>query len=329
MKKALLIFTAVASAQSYAMCTAELQYQGSVLGRNVFTAYECRDALRECKMAQKTYERENKLSELECVSYNDSNPNPPTNPYPPTNPNPNPYPPTNPNPYPNPGQNYSRLEALRAIEAAENSAQDADMNLNLVLDEVSRNVGSLYELTNVFVKLLQLNGGANSTSETQVMFKRFADIAFLNHMPMTEVSDAYELVSRAENGNSDSQKAVELSLNLSISHGISLYEAATAYVDILRAEGGANSTSDTVTTITYLTNLTQREKRSAIQFYLDIRVLENGSADARNLLNLVFNAIDKGIRASEAQGSMVSLLRQYGANETSTIINKYRNMFRI
>lgn len=317
MKKTLLILTAVASAQSYAMCTAELQYQGSVLGRNIFTAYECRDALRECKMAQKTYERENKLSELECVSYNDSNPTP--------YPNPNP----NPNPYPNPDQNYSRLEALRAIEAVENSAQDADMNLNLVLNEVSRNVGSLYELTTVFVKLMQLNGGANSTSETQAMFKRFADIAFLNHMGATEVVEAYELISRNENGNADSQRAVELALNLSASHGITLYEAAQAYVDILRVEGGANSTTETVSTMTYLTNLTQREKRSSIQFYLDIRALENGSADARNLLGLVFNAIDKGIRPNEAQGSMVSLLRQYGANETSTIINKYRNMFRI
>src|SRR5690606_11771094 len=127
-----------------------------VLGRNVFTAYECRDALRECKIAQKTYERENKLSELECVSYNASNPNPPTNP----------YPPTNPNPYPNPNQNYSRLEALRALEAVENSTRDADENLNIIMNEVARNVGSLYELTTSFVRLLELNGGEDTTTAT-------------------------------------------------------------------------------------------------------------------------------------------------------------------
>ena len=40
-------FSAVAN------CTIELQYQGSVLGQNIFSAPICRDAIRECKRTQK------------------------------------------------------------------------------------------------------------------------------------------------------------------------------------------------------------------------------------------------------------------------------------
>lgn len=83
-------FSAMADANANS-CVVELQYQGAVLGQNVFAYDDCRSALRECKKTEMTYERQNNLSELQCVRLSNAPaPMPPRSPLPPTPPMPAP-----------------------------------------------------------------------------------------------------------------------------------------------------------------------------------------------------------------------------------------------
>lgn len=88
MKKLLLAALAASPLIASADCMIELQYQGTVLGQNVFTAPACRDAMRDCKRAEKSYERNHSLTELSCVKIDDIDGPRDPNPYPPTDPNP-------------------------------------------------------------------------------------------------------------------------------------------------------------------------------------------------------------------------------------------------
>lgn len=99
MKKLVLAVLAASPLLANADCLVELQYQGTVLGQNVFNAPVCREAMRECKRAEKSYERNHSLTELSCVKVDDvARPHDPT-PYPPgpvdpvpPNGNPGPFP---------------------------------------------------------------------------------------------------------------------------------------------------------------------------------------------------------------------------------------------
>ena len=89
MKNLILATTFLTSFSALAnTCFVELQYQGSVLGQNVFEEQTCRDSLRQCKRAEKKYEMEHNLSELECVRLEQTLPLPPSPPTPPRPPRP-------------------------------------------------------------------------------------------------------------------------------------------------------------------------------------------------------------------------------------------------
>jgi hypothetical protein len=85
-------------------CVVELQYQGSILGQNIFEEANCREALKQCKITEKRYERDHLLpnEEMTCVNLGGS-----SDPIPEPTPDPIPEPTPDPIPEPTPMPSYA------------------------------------------------------------------------------------------------------------------------------------------------------------------------------------------------------------------------------
>lgn len=313
--------TFVASVAQANVCTVELQYQGNVLGQNTFSAPDCRSAMRECKRTEKIYEIEHNLGELACARV-DSMPAPGNGGY-------NPYPPTNPEPpVPRPNPPYSRLEAMRELDAMENSSSDADGNYNLIMNHVEAGQIGLKEGVEIFRILMRANGGSGSTSESRAAFSKIVASLRSSSDPMADAY-AYEEMAGLENGPSDAVKNLSIAVDVSSSEGLSLKSALNSFVRLLKT-WGSGKTDDVGQVFERLANgRSLRPFDRAVEDYITLAVLENTPEDAMKNYELVVEAsLRAGIPYREALKSMQSLSKSYGANSTATVQTKFKEIYR-
>ena len=334
-------FSASASARH---CVMELQYQGAVLGQNIFSSEICREAMRECKRTQIMYEREHMLSELQCVRIDGNqtpSPIPPrTNPTPPRNGGNPPYPGDGGNyPYPGDGGNtgplppnptpvYTRLDAMSDLERMENDNQQASDNYLLIMSHVDQGIIDLRGAVTVFGQIMQANGGSNSTDDTRGVFSYImGEVSY--QTSALELAMAYETMARLEN---DSQQALEnlrLVINQAKMNQTNIVLSLEIFSQMLAASG-ANNTTTVRAVFSELIKTKMVRLDVAVADYGRLRVLENEDAHAMDNYKLVLQAARRsGSSYQEAMTSMEELSRRHGANQTDTVQRKFREIFRL
>ncbi len=172
-------------------------------------------------------------------------------------------------------QFYGRLEAFKKLMSAENSQGDAEGNFTLVADIAKRFNLNLQFVTDNFVYLQEAVGGSSSTTEARESFKMA--ISEVNQFSqLHQVVDAFVDLIHAENSIGDAQGDFSVVADEARQRQVSIGVLANAFIDILRAEGGAEMTAEARSAFKMvISENTKFQPAEATINYLRIRSLEN------------------------------------------------------
>ena len=296
-------------------CVIELQFEGSVLGQNTFVANNCMQAMRDCKRTQKTYERRFSFSEndLSCVRLGDIGPgngNGPGN-------------------GPGNGGYYTNLDALTDLENMENDNNQARDVYNLILSYVDRRVVDLKIAVDLYEQILMSNGGANSTDASKVVLIMLLNESEATGLAPMVLADAYTRMVNAENDDEQAKENLRIVLREAQANGVDPILALDAFTAMLESSG-PNATDDVRNVFTRFITIRRVSIDKAIRDYTIIANLENSADDAMSNYELVLEAArTPSIRYRDAFSTMVELLERYGANSTSDVQRRFRDVFRI
>jgi hypothetical protein len=321
MKNTLLLSVmALGSLSAMANCTVELQYQGSVLGQNIFSAQVCRDAIRECKRTQKTYERNHMLpsEELSCVKFDDVVVNPP-------NDGPVIVDPINTDPSP-----MSRYQALRILEDAEGDSRQAEENFDIIMNYVNSGAVRLRDGVDSFVMILTATGSGNTT-EARNGFRSVMDASFKTGISSVVLSQQLSDNIKLENDANQGVQNFDILINLSQNTGLDPVELMVEFNQVLVAVGtGSTTDARTLFNIIATTKRVNTRLSVVVNGALEILAIENDANQTAQNISLVNQAAQiRGVSFSEAKNTMIDLLNRYGSGSTTTVQNKFRKVFNI
>ena len=363
MKKSLLTtLIALGSLSSYnamaADCVVELQFEGAVLGQNTFIGNTCIDAVRDCKRTQKAYERKYSFAdgELSCVRLGDIGPGPGPgnggghnggghtggghnggnnggynggghnggghNGGGHTGGNNGGY---------NGGYdpNYSNLQALNDLEDMENDNSQARDVYNVILDFVDQRMLGLREGVDLYAQILSANGGANSTDASKAVLIMLVNEAAASQIAPAILGDAYVRMVNAENDDDQAKENLRIVLNQAQINGVDPVLAIDTFAALLEASG-PNATDEVRRVFLEFIVIRRVSIDKAIRDYTVIANLENSADDAMSNYKLVLAAAERpSVRYRDALDAMIQLLQRHGANGTSTVQSKFRDIFRL
>jgi len=324
MKKTLLLSVmAFSSFAAVADCTVELQYQGSVLGQNTFTAPVCRDAIRACKRTQKGYERNHMLpkEDLSCVKFDDVIVNPPSDgqdgpvDIDPINTNPNPM---------------SRYQALRNLEDAEGDSVQAEENFDIIMNYVNSGSVRLREGVDSFIIILSATGSGNTT-DARFGFNSVMEASARTNISPINLSQQLSENIRIENDADQGIQNFNMLADLSLRSGIDAINLMVEFNQVLTSVG-TGSTTEARTLFNTIVNSKRSNTRLAVvvNAALEILSIENDANQTAQNISLVSEASKiRGVSFSEAKNTMIDLLNRYGSGNTTTVQNKFRKIFNI
>lgn len=332
MKKTLSTILFLSSVSSFANCIVELQYQNTVLGQNIFQSNICTDAMRDCKRTQKMYERTHMLpaNELQCVKF-DSNTGPiPTDPTGPSYPDPTPNDPTggvgsDPNP-------MSRYEALRALEDAEGDAQQGEENFDLIMSYVRNGDIFLRDGVDSFNKILRYLG-SNNTSSARILFKESMALSARQFLTAKDASDLIIKNIKVEGDVTQGLDNVKLAENYTDGNigSSDIYMVNDEFIRVLKRLG-INNTDSARLYFKAIATGRQLGQSLAREIDFSFRILDIEANTDQTLENMVLAnkaANLSGVSMNEAVNTIIDLLNRYGSNNTTTVQQKFKKIYRL
>lgn len=329
MKKALLlsVFT-LGSMSAMANCTIELQYQGTVLGQNIFSAPQCRDAIRECKKVQKSYERNHMLpaDELSCVKYDDvvtpgnggyddDYTDGPVIVHPPVNTDPRPM---------------TRYEALRILEDAEGDSRQGEENYDLIMSYVTSGQVYLRDGVEAFVRILEAVGSSN-TVEARNTFSIVLSSSQHSNISPVAIANIFAVNAQTEGDAKQARENLDFIASLSLSNSLDLIEAMSEFDKLLSSIGASSTVSVRSLFNTIVTTKRINTRLSVVvNAAIAIERIESDVNQTTQNIALVNKATkSRSVSFSEAKNTMIDLLNRYGSGSTSTVQSKFRKIFSI
>jgi len=319
-------------------CMVELQFEGSVLGQNTFIGQTCIDATRQCKRAEKTYERKYGFTndELSCVRVGDIGPgnggnnggnNGGYNPgnggnnggnnggYNPGNGN---YDPT-----------YSRTQALLDLEQIERSSNDASEAFDLIIMNVDQFKVSLRDGVDLYREITRIHNGPSSTTSTMQVFELLVNEASASQVDVLALAQSYDSMMIAERDMNQSIENVSLVASLAANNNVDIIQALDSFVVLLKMIG-TDQTTSVRNVFSRIITIKRIMLQTAISDFQTMLNLESGVDDAIGNYDLVIMAASSpSIRYNEALQSMIDLLNNYGASSTSTVRSRFRQIYGI
>lgn len=327
MKKGLLSAGAILVMSTFASvaqadCVVELQMNGRLLGgsSNIFRGYECRDALRSCMQKKLQLERNNgNLGALTCQTVSNSGPitQPPHN----GGGNGGYYPP---NPPPQ-SSDMSRYELIMAMERIENTQDDAERMVDLILSMNRNGSGTVRELAQTYEVLLRMHGGSSNTADAINDLNKLDRKAKNNRIAISHQLQRYQLAAAVENTLDDAHTVMDRVEQADNTFRVGFDQSLEIYKDILRFAGGSSNTADALSVMQKI--LTIGNAHLTYDLYKQFRVVENTIDDAFAAINLIYLAQSYGISIQEARTELERITRQYGSSNTAEAHRRFRYLY--
>jgi hypothetical protein len=286
-------------------CVIELQYQGTVLGQNVFVDSICKNARKECRKTKRRYEKEHLLPKLRCQRLDIPN----------TRPN-------NPNPV------YTRMQALSDLEVAEaGSRSQAQQNFDMILDSVEQGIISLYDGTQLVIGLLQVDH--TKTREIQGLYRKIMAIALTSQVDPFLLGQEMLINTQIEKNVSQPTETLQLVVTHNNDNKVHVLDGMQAF-NLLLGASDKSKTNEVREAYKKLVAANIPSMFRAAKNFTKIRPLENNDKDAmENTILVAAAASIQGVSYAEALQTMVELLQKYGSGETNTVQAKFKKIFRL
>jgi hypothetical protein len=225
---------------------------------------------------------------------------------------------------------YKRIQAFKALKAAENGIDDAKANLTIVAN-TARDFGiSLKSATVNFNKVLATVGGSGETKQARAIYKNI-----LNSMghgySLSELTNEFINMNRAENGSDDAITNFNLVMNVAYNYDIELSEVVSVFNRILRFSGGAGETKQARKVFSMLAqNLNEHSLYSLVDNFEDINRAENGIDDAIGNFQIILAAAEVCDSLEIATEDFIDMLREVGgAGETKQARSLYTQIYEL
>lgn len=138
-------------------------------------------------------------------------------------------------------QLHDVAEKFVSLAKEENGFADAQGDFSLVVKYVRSGQVSFQIGTQLFLSVLNLEGGSSKTSEARDTFIRLMN--YINEFKLKDLFDSYRLMSLKENSHLDALGNFEIVLLAARKCG-SLEQATSDFIQVLKQVGGSGKTSE-------------------------------------------------------------------------------------